>query len=427
MIAQVIKKGVYGILVLWGVLTLVFLIFQFKSGDITDIKMGERADIETKKRIEKELGLNLPGWKQYMVYMNDALPLSIYNPIEDASAIYLDKAKYNFTALLQLNDSRTLVLKKPHLGNSYQNGRSVLAIISEKFPNTALLATVAICFALIVGIVIGILSALYQNSFFDKGTLLMAVLGMSGPSFFMAIIVSWLGGFLWSSSTDLPLLPFVIFILCSILFWLRGERQGLEKVLSVLTKSIFYTAGIYILLLLLRYIFKFDFLSIVDFSVNLPGTGLNQSGSLKEVDVFTGPYYEWKNLVLPALTLGIRPLAVIVQLMRNSLIEVMQQDYIRTARAKGLDTFRIVLKHALRNAISPVITAVSGWFASMLAGAVFIEFVFGWQGLGLQIYEALINEDMPLVMGAVIFISGIFVLLNILVDLLYRLLDPRIQ
>jgi len=109
------------------------------------------------------------------------------------------------------------------------------------------------------------------------------------------------------------------------------------------------------------------------------------------------------------------------------MLEVMSMDYIRTARAKGLSEWKVVLKHALKNALNPVVTAVSGWFASLLAGAVFVEFIFGWKGLGLEIFTSLQKEDLPVVMGSVIVIASTFVLLNILVDILYGVIDPRVR
>jgi peptide/nickel transport system permease protein len=157
-------------------------------------------------------------------------------------------------------------------------------------------------------------------------------------------------------------------------------------------------------------------------------TGLNMTGSLYEVDDFgEGSYIQWKNLILPALVLGIRPLAVISQLMRNSLLEVLNQDYIRTAKAKGLSFFQVIKRHALKNALNPVITAISGWFASMLAGAVFVEYIFGWNGLGKEIVDALNTLDLPIIMGAVIVIATLFILINIFVDLIYGWLDPKIS
>jgi peptide/nickel transport system permease protein len=157
-------------------------------------------------------------------------------------------------------------------------------------------------------------------------------------------------------------------------------------------------------------------------------TGLNMTGSLYEVDDFgEGSYIRWKNLLLPAIVLGIRPLGVVIQLMRNSLLETMGLDYIRTAKAKGLSTYTVIIRHALKNSLNPVITAISGWFASMLAGAVFVEYIFGWNGLGKEIVEALNSLDLPIIMGSVIVIATTFVIINILVDIAYAYLDPKVR
>lgn len=156
-------------------------------------------------------------------------------------------------------------------------------------------------------------------------------------------------------------------------------------------------------------------------------TGLPLTGQLFEVDPFTGRHLAWRNLVLPAIALGIRPLAIITQLTRSSLLDVLRQDYIRTARAKGLTTRQVIVNHALRNALNPVITAVSGWLASLLAGAFFIEYIFNWKGLGAVTLRAVQNLDFPVVMGATLFVAGLFVFVNILVDVLYAALDPRVK
>tara|TARA_B110000908_G_scaffold164126_1_gene211682 strand:- start:525 stop:1130 length:606 start_codon:yes stop_codon:yes gene_type:complete len=190
-------------------------------------------------------------------------------------------------------------------------------------------------------------------------------------------------------------------------------------------KAIVIGFGIWLGLVLLVSIFSLG--DWVYWSLSLPGTGLDMTGSLYSLDEWEGLYLNPRNLILPALTLGVRPLGVVVQLTRSSLLDILKQDYIRTARAKGLSENKVVYKHALRNALNPVITAVSGWFASMLAGAVFVEFVFGWKGLGLEIFNALEKEDFPVVMGAVLVISFMFVILNILVDVLYGLVDPRVR
>jgi peptide/nickel transport system permease protein len=156
-------------------------------------------------------------------------------------------------------------------------------------------------------------------------------------------------------------------------------------------------------------------------------TGLNLTGQLYETDPFTGRHLVLRNLLLPAFALGIRPLAVITQLTRSSMLDVLSQDYIRTARAKGLSGYQTIVGHALKNALNPVITAVSGWLASLMAGAFFIEYIFNWKGLGTVTLRAVENLDFPVVMGATIFIAFLFVVINIAVDVLYAVLDPRVR
>ena len=250
-----------------------------------------------------------------------------------------------------------VALKYPCLRRSYQTRRNVSELLFESFINTFILAVVAMAFALLAGIGIGIICALHKNSFIDRISLVFSVLGMSLPSFFAAILNAWIFAFV--------------------------------------------LAGI---------------------------TRLNMAGSLYSVDdLGRGEFLDLKNLILPAFTLGIRPLAIIVELTRNSMLEVMSQDYIRTARAKGLSQKRIILKHALKNALNPVVSAATGWLASLLAGAVFVEYIFDWKGIGLVIVNALDKYDFPVIMGAVLFISVILILINILADILYGIIDPRVR
>ncbi len=155
-------------------------------------------------------------------------------------------------------------------------------------------------------------------------------------------------------------------------------------------------------------------------------TGLNLTGQLWETDLY-GRRLMLKNLILPAFTLGLRPLSIIVQLTRSSMLEVLGQDYIRTARAKGLKDKAIILKHALKNALNPVITAVSGWLASLMAGAFFVEYIFDWKGLGSITIAAVYQLDFPVVMGSTLFVGVVFIVINIFVDILYALIDPRVR
>ncbi|MEE4257056.1 MAG: ABC transporter permease [Bacteroidales bacterium] len=356
MLRFIIKRLWYGILVLLGVVTVVFILFNILPGDPARMMLGQRADIASVEAINKDLGRDKPIHIQYFNFLNDISPLSIHDHDDTESYWYFDESKYSGTQLLSLG-STGIFLKKPYLRRSYQSQRKVSEILAEAFPKTMLLAGVSILFALVLGVGIGVLLAVKKNVILDRVALVFSVLGMSIPSFFAAILNAWIFAFV-----------------------------------------------------------------LVQF------TGLNMFGSLYAVDDYgRGEYLELKNLILPAFTLGIRPLAIVVELTRSSLLEVLGQDYIRTARAKGLGRFRIIGKHALKNALNPVITAVSGWFASLMAGAVFVEYVFDWKGVGVVIVDALEKYDFPVIMGAVLFISVILVLINIFVDIIYGFLDPRVR
>jgi peptide/nickel transport system permease protein len=156
-------------------------------------------------------------------------------------------------------------------------------------------------------------------------------------------------------------------------------------------------------------------------------TGLHMTGSLFEVDPFTGRSLSLQNLILPALTLGIRPLAIITQLTRSSMLDVLGQDHVRTARAKGLPERAVIWRHALPGALNPVLTAVTGWFAELLAGAFFVEYIFGWKGIGKVTVDALEKLDYPVVMGSILLTAAVFVAVNILTDVLQARTDPRIR
>lgn len=156
-------------------------------------------------------------------------------------------------------------------------------------------------------------------------------------------------------------------------------------------------------------------------------TGLNVRGSLTDVDIMGDTIYIWKNLWLPVIALGIRPVSIITQLTRSCMLDALQEDYVRTAKAKGLSNMRVVFKHALRNAMNPVVTSISGWLAALLTGAFFIEKVFDYKGLGLQTIDSLLLFDFPVVMGSVLFVAFIFITMNLLTDLLYAALDPRVS
>ncbi len=426
MAGYILRKLLYGILVLWGVITLVFAIFSINPGDPARMLLGQRVDEASLATVNRELGLDLPLWKQYALYLNDVSPVSIHEVDKEDSHLYLDSAKYDFSKLLTIG-SKAIVLKVPYLRRSYQSRKPVSEVIGEALPGTVILAIFAISFALFVGILFGILSALFKGSFLDNFSLFSAVLGMSSPSFFAAIIFSWIGGYLWTQHISFPALPMIIALIGGIIAAFAKKNRSTFRIVNVGLKGFVLGLGLVLLNSLIRFLFGFSIVPFASVDFILPGTGLNMTGSLYDVDVFTGPYLSFRNLFLPVLTLGIRPLAIVMQLTRNSLLEELSKDYVRTARAKGLSVVKVVFGHALRNALNPVVTAVSGWFASMLAGAVFIEFIFNWKGLGLQVFMSLQNDDYPVVMGSVLVIASAFVLINIFVDIIYGWLDPRIR
>ncbi len=347
MFDYIVRKVLYGILVLWGVATIVFFLFTIVPGDPVRMMLGQRADEKDVIAIREELGLNQSVAKQYVNYLNDLSLLSVYDA-EKQPCKCLRIASFG---------EKSLVVKPPYLRFSYQSKRQVADILTEAFPNTLILASVSIFFAMLFGVTLGVLAAVLNSNFINRLTLFVTTLGMSLPSFFAAILIAWLFGYV------------------------------LESV-----------------------------------------TGLGMTGSLFSVDDYgNGSYLDLKNLILPALTLGIRPLAVVVELTRTTLLDVMSQDYIRTAKAKGLRKWRIITVHALRNALTPVVTAISGWFASLLAGAVFVEYVFDWKGIGVVIVDALDKFDFPVIMGSVLLIGTMLVIINIVVDIIYGVIDPRIR
>jgi len=351
--AYIVRKLLYGIAVLWGVATLVFCLFNILPGDPAQMMLGQRADEASVNAIREELGLNQSLGKQYVDYLNDLVPISFYDVSQGEQKL----EKIGHYTRIRTFGTTAIVLKAPYLRMSYQSKRRVSDILGEAFPNTLLLAFVSISIAMVLGLLIGILTAVFNTNFLNKLTLFLTTIGMSLPSFFAAILMAWIFGFL------------------------------LEHY-----------------------------------------TGLSMTGSLYTVDEYgRGEFLSLRNLILPALTLGMRPLAVVTELTRTSLLEAMSMDYVRTARAKGLKPRRVICVHALRNALNPVVTAVSGWFASLLAGAVFVEYVFDWKGIGVVVVDALDKYDFPVIMGAVLLIAVMLIIVNIVVDIIYGFIDPRVR
>ena len=346
MLPFILRKLFYGLLVLIGVVVLVFVLFQ-GFGDPSRLVMGQTGDAATQENIRKELYLDQPKWRQFIFYLNDVSPLSIHSKEE------IRKKKLHG---LFIGGDTKFAIKLPYLRKSYQTKKPVGSVLAEALPGTVLLAFSAMILAILIGIPLGVLAAVKQNSWADTSAVFASIIGISAPSFFMGIIVAYIFGFVLSD-------------------W----------------------------------------------------TGLHITGSWFDIDEEGHKRLTLQNLILPAVTLGIRPLAIITQLTRSAMLDVLDQDYIRTAYAKGLSRRSIIWKHALRNALNPVITAITGWFAELLAGAFFIEYIFGWKGIGKVTVDALEKLDFPVVMGSVLVSATFFILINILADILYGMIDPRVR
>ena len=327
---RVLRQLAQGLGVLWGSVTLVFLIFS-QVPDPARAIAGQNERTEAIEAFRELHGLNLSLGQRYVRFLGELSPLG---PTESGG----------------------WGLKWPGLGTSYFGGRPVVEALVEALPATMLLAFAAMGLALVLGIALGLMLAWRGDGPLARVVIGVSTLGMSAPSFFVAILVAWGLGVVWHDYTGLP-----------------------------------------------------------------------PTGGWRVLDPFEGPQVAWKHLILPALTLGIRPLSVVIQLTRNAAADVMEESYVRTARAKGLGGWQLMRRHVVRNAMNPVLTAASGWFASMLAGAVFVEYVFGWNGMGLLMFRALEQGDLPIVMGAVLVVAAVFVVVNILVDVAYGWLDPRVR
>jgi peptide/nickel transport system permease protein len=306
MSTYVLRKLLAAIPVLAGVIAVVFILTTVVPGDPARIMMGQRGDVATIERIREEMGLNKPLWRQFVDFFKGALTLD--------------------------------------LGRSYRNNMPVTRAIAEKIPITAKIALVSMAVAILVGVTVGIVSAVKHNTIFDYGSMLIALLGISAPTFWVGLLL--------------------VLVFCVKLGW-------------------------------------------------VPGTGTGDGS--------------WVYLVLPVLTLGLRPAAVIARLTRSSMLEVMTQDYITTARAKGLTNRAVVVGHGLKNAMIPVITIIGVQTAELLSGAIITERVFSIPGLGRLAVDSLVYRDFPIIRGQVLFTAIVFMLTNLLVDLSYPLFDPRIR
>lgn len=318
--------------VLLGMTFIVFLIIRAIPGDPAQVILGQQATAEAVKALRESLGLDNPWYVQYFQYLGDLI--------------------------------------RGDLGTSMRTREAISAEIWPYLAATIELAFCAMVLAIVIGVNAGIISAWFQNSWFDYAAMILALIGVSMPIFWLGLM------FQWGFSIQLDWLP-------------TSGREDARNPVEPITH-----------------------LYLID---TLVQGRFDQFGDVV------------KHLILPALALATIPMAIIARMTRSSMLEVMRADYIRTARAKGQKTFLVVYKHALKNAIIPVLTVIGLQTGLLLGGAILTETIFSWPGVGRYIYDAIGFRDYPVIQAGILIIAFLFILINLIVDILYSFVDKRIK
>lgn len=318
--------------VLLGMTFIVFLIIRAIPGDPAQVILGQQATAEAVKALRESLGLDNPWYVQYFQYLGELL--------------------------------------RGDLGTSMRTREAISTEIWPYLAATIELAFCAMVLAIIIGVNAGIISAWFQNSWFDYTAMILALIGVSMPIFWLGLM------FQWGFSIQLDWLP-------------TSGRENARNPVETITH-----------------------LYLID---TLVQGRFDQFGDVV------------KHLILPALALATIPMAIIARMTRSSMLEVMRADYIRTARAKGQKTFLVVYKHALKNAIIPVLTVIGLQTGLLLGGAILTETIFSWPGVGRYIYDAIGFRDYPVIQAGILIIAFLFILINLIVDILYSFVDKRIK
>lgn len=332
MLSYAVKRTLMLIPVLFGLTLIVFGIIHAIPGNPALTILGTKASPEAIASLNDSLGLNNPWYIQYFSYLKDIL--------------------------------------QGDLGTSIQTKAPIASEIWPHLAATIELSVVAMIIAVVVGMNAGIISAWKQNSVFDYTAMILALIGVSMPVFWLGLLAQW--GF----SINLHWLPSIG----------RDEiRNSVEPI---------------------THLYLIDTL--------LQG----------RIDQF---WMVVRHLILPSFALATIPMAIIARMTRSSMLEVMKSDYIRTEKAKGQSSLRIVYKYALKNAFIPILTVIGLQTGLLLGGAILTETIFGWPGMGLYVYNAIQSRDYPVIQSGILIIALIFVMINFIVDLLYGLFDPRIK
>jgi peptide/nickel transport system permease protein len=328
----IIRRILIVIPTLLGVTIVIFSMLAITPGDPAELLIGERASQEALESMREYLGLKKPLYVQYGLFLKRVIRLD--------------------------------------LGQTIWTREKVSKEISERFPATIELALAAMIISSLLGVALGIISATKQYSWFDYGSMLGSLIGVSMPVF-------WLG------------LMFMLLFSLTLGWFPMSGRLGVNIDLTRITNFYFLDA------ILTR----------------------NWAG-LKDVLM---------HLALPALALSTIPLAIVARMTRSSMLEVLRQDYIKTARAKGLSETKIVLKHALRNGLIPVVTVVGLQFGILMGGAILTETVFAWPGVGKWLFDGVVKRDYMVIQGGTLLVATTFVIVNLVVDVLYAVINPRIS
>jgi len=332
MLSYTVRRLFMLIPVLFGMSLIVFFMLRLIPGDPADAILGEKASPAAKEALTQQLGLDEPWYTQYISYIGDLL--------------------------------------QGDLGESLRTRSPISEEIWPFLAATFELALVAMIIAVVIGVNAGIISAWFQNSWFDYTAMILALIGVSIPIFWLGLMEQWI------FALELNWLPSL-------------GRENIRDPIEPIT-----------------HLFLLDTLIQGNF------------------DQFV---VALKHLILPSIALATIPMAIIARMTRSSMLEVMRSDYIRTARAKGQKMFWVVYKHSLKNAFIPVLTTIGLQMGLLLGGAILTETIFSWPGIGRYIYEAISFRDYPVVQSGVLLIAAIFVFINLIVDLLYAVFDPRIK
>lgn len=332
MLSYVIRRILMLIPVLFGMTIVVFSIIRAIPGDPAQIILGQRATKEAIAELTKKLGLDQPWYIQYIEYIKDLLT--------------------------------------GDLGESIRTNSQISQEIWPYLAATIELSIVAMIIAIFLGVNAGIISAWFQNSWFDYAAMVIALIGVSMPIFWLGLMEQW------AFSIKLEWLP-------------TTGRENIRNPVEAIT-------SIYMIDTLIQG--RYD----------------------QFVEVL-------RHLILPGIALATIPMAIIARITRSSMLEVMRLDYIRTARAKGLRMFWVVYKHSLKNATIPVLTVIGLQTGLLLGGAILTETIFGWPGIGRYIYDAINYRDYPVIQSGILIVATFFVTINLIVDILYAFIDPRIK